>query len=419
MERQMMGCRHGAKGMSSGRNWLFVCAVASVQCAGEPGPGSESHFLRCEEDSDCPIGACVRTYCEKDGKRVTSDQVSAQAAAGASSDGGGAAAAPTSVSRAGAAGADNAAIASRGGGGAAQVAADGGSAGLATDTDGAVDSGGNSQSSGGAAPGAGGVSAGGSSGAGGSTPVVSDAGDGGGGAKGETGACGHPLLHLRIEAVQDVDLCAAPLFITEPTGGEPLLWVGDTTPVNKPAALLPSEGLELVWGGQLLTQGDIIYCTNSEPPYCEYETENVCLVDRADIEDAWPKDAAGDFLMTFMAYPVSPRGTCADDLMVIKLPFNVEQGGTLSVKASDFAPTVFPETFSCGNISCNTATEYCEAYVQTTDAGTQHANPVCQAYPEECFEDHMCECLQHYLVKGPTCSGGYLAGPTTVLWPEQ
>lgn len=237
---------------------------------------------------------------------------------------------------------------------------------------------------------------------------------------GEIGACGHPLLHLRIEAVSGVELCAAPLFIVEPlSGDQPLLWVGDTAPLSKPFAPLPAEGLELVWGGQLETQGDLIYCTNAIPPYCEYETENVCVVDDASVQDAWPKDAAGDFLMTFTADPVSPRGTCADDPMVIRLPFDPERGGTLSVKASDFEPAVFAETFTCGNISCNTATEYCEAHLQTGDAGTGYANPLCQPYPEECLDDHMCECLQSHLVKGPTCSGGYLMGPTTVLWPEE
>ena len=57
------------------RRAVFAASLAAAGCAGDEGVGSESHFIRCQDDLQCPIGVCVQTYCELNGQRITSDQL--------------------------------------------------------------------------------------------------------------------------------------------------------------------------------------------------------------------------------------------------------------------------------------------------------------------------------------------------------
>lgn len=52
---------------------ILLSLIALGGCAGtdDDVTGSESHFVRCDADEDCPTGTCEASYCEVDGQRIT------------------------------------------------------------------------------------------------------------------------------------------------------------------------------------------------------------------------------------------------------------------------------------------------------------------------------------------------------------
>lgn len=51
--------------------FLLAGLFGSAACAtADETTGSESHFVTCKDDADCPTGTCEQRYCEVDGERL-------------------------------------------------------------------------------------------------------------------------------------------------------------------------------------------------------------------------------------------------------------------------------------------------------------------------------------------------------------
>ncbi len=236
-------------------------------------------------------------------------------------------------------------------------------------------------------------------------------GAGGNAARGGTGIgvagkgpCGYPPIVFHVNPAPQTRLCVGPPY-ADGIGEVSLL---DPAVANN--TIVPSDGLDLIWGGQVQIWKEGPCVLYDDGWGCQMVKELKCAE-----EYALPKDDAGVPYLTFTAHPVTSLGTCSDavqDQMKLRVAFEWQIGATIEVTASAFPVPPAPTGPNlCYELSCQIETEYCEILALDTSTRALH----CLPYPEQCLQDHTCECLEQVLGAFKSCADAGMRGGTSVF----
>ncbi len=238
-------------------------------------------------------------------------------------------------------------------------------------------------------------------------------------ASAEDGPCG-AVQRFVLELDIDIELCmpipplsgALPGNVTLSCAGAPCRQPFRPSDYTR----VPPSGMSWDWDGQVIEEGDIA-CTDSIPGTCTTGPSTVsCAFDAEGFSRYAQLDEQGQPTMYFSASLVSPLGTCTNDPLGLAVPVGPDAGSIVTVKASDFVLPEPPEQVDCGEASCAGASQYCEF----TDSGSDPVNRVgrCVDYPQQCLDNHTCECLADELVGAESCVDRGMRGVASVFLVE-
>jgi hypothetical protein len=140
-----------------------------------------------------------------------------------------------------------------------------------------------------------------------------------------------------------------------------------------------------------------------------------CALDDPAFSTVFPVNADGVRTTWLVARLLTPAGTCSNDFLSLHVPFDPRENNVVTVGSSDFILPTVPETVDCTGVTCDGPSEYCSAEIVVGESGATYANGQCEPYPEECLDNHTCECVFPEIPEGYGCADNGLRGSMTLL----